>query len=68
MFGFDKGKIGKVSTVKQFMGFVNSLFSEWGIMIQLKRSYTSNIVDGKKKNIAIKYYLLTFTDDINKYI
>lgn len=68
MFNYDKVKISKVSTIKQFMGFVNSLFSEWGIMVQLKRSYTCKRINNKKISINNNHYSLAFIDNINNYI
>ena len=64
MFGYDKVKISRVKTVKQFMGFMNSLFSEWGIVINFKQK---NIKINNKVN-KINMYLLNYIDNINNYI
>jgi len=64
MFGYDKVKITKIKTIKQFMGFINSLFSEWGIIINVKRKSIKNNKLVKK----INYYALDYIDNINKYI
>lgn len=64
MFGYDKVKIGKISTVKQFMGFINSLFSEWGIVIKCVK----NNKKVKGKVIKIISYQSTYLDNINQYI
>lgn len=68
MFGFDKVKIGKISSIKQFMGFMNSLFSEWGIVIQLIRQYTRSKINNKWVTKPINNYTLNYTNDIYKYI
>ena len=53
MFGYDKIKISRVKTVKQFMGFMNSLFSEWGIVIQLIRKIHQKKLIIKKLQLQI---------------
>lgn len=68
MFGYDKVKISRVKTVKQFMGFMNSLFSEWGIVIQLIRKFSSKIINKKKVTNSTNYFILNYINDINKHV
>ena len=68
MFNYDKVKIGKVSTIKQFMGFMNSLFSEWGIVVQLNKKVSSRKINSKKITTYNFQYSLNYTNNINKYI
>ena len=68
MFGYDKQKIRKVLTIRQFMGFINSLFSEWGIVIRCKQKIMCKMINKKKKSIGINYYMLNYLDNINNYV
>ncbi len=64
MFGYDKSKIGKLDTVRSVMGFLNSLFKEWGICI---RCCKKNIKINKKYIKHLSYELL-YINGIQKYI
>lgn len=68
MFGYDKNKIRNINTNRQFMGFINSLFSEWGIVIKCTQKYTCTRTKNTKTTIAISYYSLHYKDNINNYI
>ena len=50
------------------MGFINSLFSEWGIVINPTKTYSSKIINKKKINICSYKYTINFMNEINKYI
>lgn len=68
MFGYDKVKICKVKTIRQFMGFINSLFSEWGIIIGTDKKYKCQKINNKWKTLAILKYKLNYINNINLYI
>ena len=72
LFGYDKLTINKVTkgtkTIKQFLGFINSVFSDWGINIKAERKTSHIRVDGKRKTIKIVSYELKYIDNIDKYI
>lgn len=69
LFGFDKTKlVGDKVTVKQFMGFMNSVLGEWGIIIKTVKKYKHIIIDGKRKTESDYFYALQYIDNINVYI
>lgn len=61
LFRLDKCKI---SSMKSFLGFLNSLLKNWGLNIESKQKSIryNNII----KNM--NYYVISFIDDINKYL
>ena len=66
LFKYDrKTKISNISTIKQFMGFMNSLLSEWGLILNIKRKITTKRENNKKISIAINFYILNFIDNGN---
>ena len=68
LFGCDPVKVNEIKTVKQFMGYMNSLFSKWGIVIRYFTKASSKKINGKKKTINTSSYSLCFLNDIDKYI
>ncbi|ARF09927.1 superfamily II helicase [Indivirus ILV1] len=72
LFGYDKLTINKVvngtKTIKQFLGFINSVFNDWGLNIRACSKSSHIKVDGKRKTIKIISYELNYIDDIDKYI
>lgn len=68
LFEFDKTKIGKIITVKQFMGFINTLFLDWGLKIKIKRKIMSTRIDGKKISTSIPFYFLNYIKNIDSYV
>jgi hypothetical protein len=78
LFDFDKVKIGTVNTLKAFMGFINSILKDWGMIIKTKRKSSSKTVTIKdkktskniKKNITTNYSFLylAYINNINIYI
>lgn len=68
LFEYSKGKICEVETIKQFMGFLNSLLSEWGIVIKFKNVGSSKTINGIKTNIKIGRYVLNYINNINRYV
>jgi len=63
LFGLSKKTI-KVDSIRSFMGFVNSLFTEFGFTIKVKQKSTWK--DNKKENL--NYYYIYFVNDANKFI
>ena len=61
LFDFNKTKVGKIETVKQFLGFVNSIFKDWGFVIKLIKK----TIKIKNKYSKIYTYVLDFIDNIN---
>jgi len=68
LFGYNKTKILKLTTIKRFMGFINSLLYDWGIIIKNNRKSSSKQIAGKKMSFNIDFYELFYIDNINKYI
>jgi hypothetical protein len=68
LFNFDKVKIGNVKNIKQFMGFINSLLTEWGLKIQMVRKIKNIIIDEKKTTKLIKTYKMLYINNIDKHI
>jgi len=68
LFSYDKSKISKLETIRQFMGFINSLFSDWGIVIECCKSYIHEKINNKRKTICVPTYVLFYVNDINKYV
>lgn len=64
-FGFSKPKI---SGVKSFMGFINSLLKEWGLKIKSNQKNIKIKVNNKWTVKAEYYYCVIYIADINKYI
>ena len=68
LFEFNKMKLINVETIKQFMGLINSIFSDWGIIINHKQKFSKIKIDGKRKSIAKSFYFLNYIDNINNYV
>ena len=68
LFNYDKLKIQKLTSIKRFMGFMNALLKDWGIIISNNRKSSSKIIDGEKTTININSYKLKYIDEIDKYI
>ena len=68
MFGYDKCKIGKIDTNRKFMGFINSLFNEWGIVIGIAKTYTHQKINNKRRTIVVINYKLDYINNINLYV
>ena len=67
LFGIKKNI--KIGSTKAFLGFINSIFKDWGFGIILKsNSNSKKKIDGKWKTVKTQFYVLKFLDDINKYI
>lgn len=64
LFGFDKIRISGIKTIKQFMGFINSLFAEWGITIKVKQ----HSIKENKKVLKSNFYLLNYLDCFDAYL
>lgn len=65
MFRYDKKKIINIETIRQFMGFVNSLLSEWGVIISTIKEYKSTKIDNKWCTSSIIKYKLNYINNIN---
>jgi hypothetical protein len=68
MFGYEKSKIRKVKTIKQFMGFMNSLLSEWGVVIEYVKSSKQIKTKNKWHSMSVSNYELNYLNDIDKYV
>ena len=63
LFGLNK-KVNKVESIKSFLGFVNSLFNEFGFNIKMKQKNMKQ----NKKVISKNYYYIKFVNDANKFV
>jgi hypothetical protein len=63
LFGLNK-KVNKVESIKSFLRFVNSLFTEFGFNIKMKQKS----VKINKKKINKYYYHINFVNETNKFI
>ena len=68
MFDFNKKKIYNIKTIKQFLGFINTVFNQWGVVIKLKYICGKKTIDNKRKNIKKANYELKYINEINKFI
>ena len=71
LFGFRKGKINNIELVeslKPFLGFANTILTNWGLRIYVKRNKTNVRKNGKRTSKVINNYFLNYYKDINKYI
>lgn len=68
LFHYDKLKIKQLTTIKRFMGFMNSLLRDWGLVIINNIKTTSKIIDSKKITINNSLYEMHYIYDMNKYI
>jgi len=67
LFGVIKNN--KMSSTKAFLGFINSIFKEWGFSIKLHQNITKKRDDQKKrKSVVNNYYVLKYIDNINQYL
>jgi hypothetical protein len=63
LFGLNK-KVNKVESIKSFLGFVNSLFTEFGFNIKVKQKNIKH----NKKVISKNYYYIKFVNETDKFI
>jgi len=63
LFGLNK-KVNKVESIKSFLGFVNSLFTEFGFNIKMKQK--SIWINNKRVNK--NYYHIKFVNEANQFI
>ena len=68
IFEFNKAKLNNIKTTKQFLGFVNTVFSQWGIIIKQKRKIKKIKINDKWKSNANNFFKLEYINQINKYI
>lgn len=69
LFGLYNYKIKNIKkSFKAFMGFINTLLSDWGLKIISHRKSTSKNVSGKKITINNSQYILSYINNIDKYI
>jgi len=57
-------KIYKVNSVKSFLGFINSLFINYGFKIKVKQK---SIWENNKK-VNSNYYYIVFVNEINEFV
>ena len=63
LFGLNK-KVNKVESIKSFLGFVNSLFNEFGFNIKLNKK---SVKINKKKTNKYFYYI-KFVNEADKFV
>jgi hypothetical protein len=59
-------KSKEITSVKAFIGFVNTIFKNWGIIINFKEESIWN--KELKKRIGLHTYILNYYQNINNYI
>ena len=64
LFEFNKMKLVNIETIKQFMGLINSIFSNWGLTIKIHKK--NKMIN--KKFIKIISYGLLYIDKLNEFI
>lgn len=62
LFNLDRKKTN-ISSIKQFMGFINSIIKDFGLCIKYKQTFTSISINNKKKTITSPYYSLNYLND-----
>lgn len=68
LFDYEKRNLKEIKTIKQFMGFMNSLLKEWGMEIKCNRISKVKRVKGKQICTAVYWYSLIFDNHIDKYL
>ena len=63
LFGLNK-KVNKVESIRSFMGFINSLFNEFGFNIKLNKK---SVKINKKKTNKYFYYI-KFVNEADKFV
>lgn len=63
LFGLNK-KINKIDSIKSFLGFINSLFIDYGFNIKMKKK--SIWRNNKKGNVY--FYYINFINEVNEFI
>ena len=57
LFGLNK-KVNNVESIKSFLGFVNSLFNEFGFSVKVKQ----------KKVVKNNHYYIKFVNEADKFV
>lgn len=73
LFGYDKLTVSKIKsksnqTIRQFMGFINSVLCEWGLVIKTNKKSSSTKINDKKITINTVTYELSYIDNIDNYM
>lgn len=63
LFGLNK-KVNKVDSIRSFMGFINSLFIEFGFTIKVKQKS----IRINKEKVNSNYYYIHFVNEANEFI
>lgn len=63
LFGLNK-KINKIKSIKSFLGFINSLFIDYGFKIKVKQKS----VRINKEKVNSNYYYISFVNDVNELV
>jgi hypothetical protein len=63
LFGLSK-KLPQIKSIRSFMGFINSIFNDYGFEIKLKQK-SSKL---NKKKVNKNFYNLHFVKELNKFI
>jgi len=68
VFRIDIKQAKSITTIKQFMGFMNAILKDWGIMIAYAKKNRKKKIDGNWKNCTEYLYKLEYIGDISKYV
>ena len=65
LFGLNKTK---VSSIKSFLGFMNGILKDWGLILRNRQIVKKVKIKGVRKTQSINNYYLEYLRDINQYI
>ena len=68
LFNFNLNKLENIDSIKQFIGFVNTIIKEYGIIIKAIKKNKKNKIANKWKTISEYVYKLLYISDIDKYL
>ena len=63
-----KCKQNEANTLKSFLGSVNTLLKEWGLVISLRQKTHRIKIEGKRTNKPNNFYKLNYISNINQYL
>lgn len=68
LFNYNRKNVNSIKTIKQFLGFINSIFIDYGLLIKIFCINKKIKEDGKWKNNKKQTYTLKYVKNINKYV